>query len=323
MKLLFYKLPTVTETKASGLHWFYAKKNQSDDCLETINLKEQIEKGEKVEVDYNKPLEMSEISKNIVDLYHLGHFSFWSMYYSTYFYDPINGYCHCKSLYEKLSTQSLNYLNQLRLKWDTHPRKLVTTHCQCFDDIYYGGNNCLTVGFIESTIRLKKYSPFKEGFNSVLYVKEVDIFNIGSRTHYLVCSLNVMNVKQVQTGVFEIGLSYEFIQDWHLFMMLSNVKKAIYPKTLSYFSDLSNFSKNFFFEDQKIYYDHCIFLIKNWISKGFLPANELYNFVFLEKTNYRFNEGNRFYLKRSDFDLILSNKKQENKKKQKSKVITD
>ena len=188
------------------------------------------------------------------------------MYYSTYFYDPIHGYCKCNFLYHRLSKESYHYLNQLRLKGVHYQRKVISkTHCQCFDDVFFGGQNFLTVRDDVSSERRKKYAPFPEGFQQVVYVKEVDFYNVGSRTHYLVCSLNLLNVKQVYPGVFEVGFTYELIQDSYTESALSEISDRLYPvcKVNVFLNDLSHLVNNFFDEDQKNYYESCQSIIEN------------------------------------------------------------
>jgi hypothetical protein len=185
----------------------------------------------------------------------------------TYFYDPIHGYCTCFLSLTRLKNESFNYLNQLRLKWDSYPRKgAFRMYCKCYSDIFHAGKDFLSVSDEESIAATKQYSSFKEGFQVVLNVKEIDLFNVGYRTHYVVCVLNLMNVKQVQPGIFEIGLSYELIQDYYAENMFYNIEKKLYSgNTLKFFSDISNITNILFSQDQDQidFYERCVAWIKH------------------------------------------------------------
>ena len=314
MKLIFYKT-LVSPNTVPCLNWFYAKKNQSSEFIVPTGM--DYNNFEKWSLDFDRPLSIAEVEHHLVIAYYLGREFTWSMRHKTYFYDPIHGYCDCGVLSNTLMNQSFNYLNQLRLKTDFYPRKdMIGMSCQCYDNTWYAGKNILTVSDQERNAASKKYSSFKEGFRHVIYVKELDFYNVGSRTHYLVCSLNLMNVKQVQPGVFEVGLDYELIQNSYLYSQLYDIRNRIYPNVKSYFSDMSKLINSLFDNDQIIYYEKCLGTINYWLTHNFLPSNELYIYVFnalRSDPEKEFNEFDRFYIKRSDFDSILESKKQEKK----------
>jgi len=96
-------------------------------------------------------------------------------------------------------------------------------------------------------------------------VNEVDFYNVGCCTHYLVCSLNLMNVKQIEPGVFEVGLCYEFIQDSYRKSLFFDIEKHFYPvsKVHQFFSDFSQIANNFFEHSQTNYYDNCRSIIED------------------------------------------------------------
>ena len=320
MKILFYKIPTAPVT-VYGLHWFYAKKNQYEEFIPPTGVTSF--QFSEWKLNFDLPLPLSEVGENLKKSYYFGQRFGKSMYDSTYFYDPIHGYCNCNSLCHRVSNTSYHYLNQLRLRGGNYQRKLIFNRCQCFQDLFFDGKDFFTVDHDIYGERLKKYAPFKEQFQWVIDVKEVDFLNVGCCTHYLVISINLMNVKQVEPGVFEVGLCYEFIQDSYRDQLFFDLEMNLYPvgKVNQFFNDLSHIAHNFFEQDQKNYYEYCCSIIEYLLHNNLLPSSELYVHVFTDSCNYKkeWNEGYRFYIKQSDFNLILSNKKRETKEKKEIK----
>ena len=110
MTFLFYKNPTSNLT-VYGLHWFYAKKNQFEDFTPPTGSKGL--QFSEWNLDFNQSLSLSEVSLNLMKSYYLGQIFRWSMYNANYFFDPINGYCKCDYLHNKVNKDSYHYINQL------------------------------------------------------------------------------------------------------------------------------------------------------------------------------------------------------------------
>jgi hypothetical protein len=197
MQLCFYKIP-VYEHPTFRLDLFYPQKDPTD--LAALNRTVH----DSTCFDLTRPFSLEEVTRRLTKSFYDGDDFSQCKTDNNFFYDPIHGYCTCNAVFNRVSQDSFNYLNHLRLN-KNYPRKWISIHCRCEEVLIYGGSSTL-----EEYLNLspsvygearRKYDPFPSGFQHVLYVKEVDFYQVGSMSHYLVCSLNLMNVKQVSSGV--------------------------------------------------------------------------------------------------------------------------
>jgi hypothetical protein len=197
MEFCFYKIP-VYEHPTFRLDLFYPQKDPTD--LAALNRTIHDSNC----FDLTRPFSLEEVTRRLSKSFYDGEVFVQRKADNHFFHDPIHGYCTCNAVYNRVSQDSFNYLNHLRLK-KNYPRKWTTISCRCEDVLIFGGSSTLEEHLnLSSSVygdSRKKYDPFPSGFQQVLYVKEVDFYQVGSRSHYLVCSLNLMDVKQVSSGV--------------------------------------------------------------------------------------------------------------------------
>ena len=72
---------------------------------------------------------------------------------------------------------------------------------------------------------------------------------------YLVCSLNVMDVKQVSSGVFDVGLSYDIVHNIYDRKKADPIKYPTIASKLNYIKEIAD---NHFEKDQITYVNTCI-----------------------------------------------------------------
>lgn len=228
-------------------------------------------------LDYEKPLERDHVVEVLKQAYFNGACAGEDMFYHPYFFDPIHGYCKCHHIVN-------NYKKHL------HEARL----CDCMVELEFGGTrNLFEICSIKHGEAIAKWGPFQKGFQRVLYVEPMMIFDCQM---YIVCSVNVMDVKPIKENTYDIGISYDFVHNWFSRRNLSN-----YPTPQSRLGYLKGLAFDRFQHDINSYKDECIFLIKDWLSLGFLPQDQYYVHIFNWKTNSQVCE-DRFYISMSDYE---------------------
>ena len=236
-------------------------------------------------IDYTKPLEPVWVGEVLKQAYFNGQTIGSDMYYYTYFYDPVHGYCKCNEI-----------VNQYK-KHIYEPRI-----CECSKEIKYCGKTFLTVCDIEYIKAHKKWAPFKKGFQRVLYVEPLIIFDVQM---YIVCSVNVMDVKLVEENTYEIGVSYDFVFSIYTITNTSN-----YPTVESQLLYLKKLASERYVQDKTTYKEKCLELIQEWESTGVLPKNKYYVHIYNLKLNSKWGE-ERMYISRSEYEELKSMKREE------------
>jgi hypothetical protein len=207
MQLCFYKIP-VYQHRTFRLDLFYPQKDPS--ALASLDINNHYFNC----FDLTRPFSLEEVTRRLTKSFYDGEVFVQRKADNHFFYDPIHGYCTCNAVFNVVSQDSFNYLNHLRLK-KNYPRKGIAIRCKCEEVLIFEGSPTVeeVLGCsptVEEHLNLiplfygayrRKYDPFPSGFQQVLYVKEVDFYQVGSFSHYLVCSLNLMDVKQVSSGV--------------------------------------------------------------------------------------------------------------------------
>ena len=283
MKLNFYhkrsnSSPTFNE------HFFYYPKKEKP-----INFPRDLPSSTEAiwAIDYTKPLEAEWVVEVLIQAYFNGQTIGSDMYYDTYFYDPVHGYCKC---------------NEIVNLYKKHIYK--PGICACMKEIIFCGKTFLTVCEIEYRKAHKKWSPFKKGFQRVLYVEPLIIFDLQM---YIVCSVNVMDVKLVEENTYEIGVSYDFVCNYYTY---TNINISNYPTVESRLLYLKKLASERYAEDKSTYKEKCIELIQEWESTGALPKNKYYVHIYNLEYYSKWCE-DRMYISRSEYEEVKSMNREE------------
>lgn len=243
------------------------------------------EKTAKLRIGYKK-LECHYVVEILKQAYFNGVGFSKDMFYPTYFFDPIHGYCKCHFIVN-------NY------KKHKHKAGI----CDCVTEIEFSGvTNYLLVNAYDQAKAREKWGSFKKGFQRVLYVEPMIVFDVQV---YLVCSVNVMDIKPVHLNTYDVGISYDFIHsdmNWNesTFSHLP-MGKAIEYK-LGHFKDIAS---SRFESDKCSYKETCVSFIDDWVTNGYLPKDQYYVHVFNLEFNKDYNN-DRIYISRSDYEACQS-----------------
>ena len=270
MQLNFYQKRS-TSSPTFKQHWFYYPKKE-----EPIIFPRDLPWQENAiwPIDFNKALEPVHVVELLKEAYYNGLTTNVNMFYPTYFFDPIHGYCTC---------------NDIVNNYKKHIHK--TGICDCMRKIEFHGKPSIFLVSMDEHIKANsEWGPFQKGFQRVLYVEPLVIFDCQM---YLVCSVNVMDVKSIQENTYDIGLSYDFVYSIYT---RSNFPK--HPKVG--LGHLKKIACEHFELDLKRYKEKCIDFIKEWIMNGFIPKDNYYVHIYTQTNNATWYE-DRIYISETDY----------------------
>lgn len=123
---------------------------------------------------------------------------------------------------------------------------------------------------------------------------------------FLVCSVNVLDVKPVQFNTYDVGISYDFIYSW--FSKLNTSMFDHLPRgervrlELGYLKDLAC---SRFENDKFSYKETCVSFIEDWLNNGHLPKDQYYVHIY-DYANSKPLYEDRIYISSSAYESCQS-----------------